>query len=589
MSLLIIAIFKNEGMIMEEWIEHYIKEGIDCFLLIDNGSTDNYESKIKKYIDSGYVLLNKNPKKHAQVEIYNTCIDCAKKFNWIMIVDLDEFVYARNGFNTIKDYLNSLDENISQIHIPWKMFGSSGHREQPKSVIQNFTWREIYDKPKKKECKCIMRGNQLEKLQIHYSFLKKNKSAREIFSDNSIVKEKNSPFFENLTEDFLENSFLHLNHYVIQSFEFFSEIKMKRGDANNMNNNNARNKQYFESYNFKDKEDNELKNKRYKTNFSLTNNLLPKENNLTKNIEIVISRYNENLDWTTEYPFNQFQYTVYNKGINENFNKTYVKKIIPLQNVGTCDHTYLYHVVSNYDNDSLKLITVFFPGSLNMVEKLNRGVELLNKVLLKQNAFFIGKYTPNVLNLFHTFTIDKHKLAHSENFNLNNSIELIKSDIRPFGNWYIHNFGKKNVSYYTYNGILSFDKRDIMKYKIHNYERILKQLSVGPKPESAHYMERSWGAIFYPLIYTKVLLTYENSKNNQNLISNSVNSNKINIGGIIPIRQSNPVIKNNHINMRNQRIQNYLRSLWLRRNFLRKRRNPNGFRRNRINRNFFRF
>ena len=32
------------------------------------------------------------------------------------------------------------------------------------------------------------------------------------------------------------------------------------------------------------------------------------------NIEIVVSRYNENLSWLNEYPFNQFEYIVYNAG-----------------------------------------------------------------------------------------------------------------------------------------------------------------------------------------------------------------------------------------------------------------------------------
>ena len=43
-----------------------------------------------------------------------------------------------------------------------------------------------------------------------------------------------------------------------------------------------------------------------------------------KNIDIVISRYNEDLKWTLEEPFNEFQYIVYNKGDNEEFEKTFV-------------------------------------------------------------------------------------------------------------------------------------------------------------------------------------------------------------------------------------------------------------------------
>jgi len=63
------------------------------------------------------------------------------------------------------------------------------------------------------------------------------------------------------------------------------------------------------------------------------------------NIQIIIARFNEDLNWTTEMPFNLFKYIVYNKGNNENFNKTNVIKIVNIENVGKNDHTYLFHIV----------------------------------------------------------------------------------------------------------------------------------------------------------------------------------------------------------------------------------------------------
>ena len=72
-------------------------------------------------------------------------------------------------------------------------------------------------------------------------------------------------------------------------------------------------------------------------------------------VKIIISRFNENLNWLQESPFNEFQYIVYNKGDNDNFNKTNVVSIVNLPNVGKCDHTYLYHIVNNFDNlDAIK-------------------------------------------------------------------------------------------------------------------------------------------------------------------------------------------------------------------------------------------
>jgi hypothetical protein len=46
-------------------------------------------------------------------------------------------------------------------------------------------------------------------------------------------------------------------------------------------------------------------------------------NNVEKimnNVEIIVSRYNEDLSWTQEAPFNLFHYTVYNKGTNDKGN-----------------------------------------------------------------------------------------------------------------------------------------------------------------------------------------------------------------------------------------------------------------------------
>jgi hypothetical protein len=36
-NLSILSMFKNESMIIKDWFEHYLKEGVEHFYLIDNG------------------------------------------------------------------------------------------------------------------------------------------------------------------------------------------------------------------------------------------------------------------------------------------------------------------------------------------------------------------------------------------------------------------------------------------------------------------------------------------------------------------------------------------------------------------------
>jgi hypothetical protein len=225
-----------------------------------------------------------------------------------------------------------------------------------------------------------------------------------------------------------------------------------------------------------------------------------------ENINIIVSRYNENLNWTLEEPFNEFKYIVYNKGVNDNFEKSKVVKIINLENVGRCDHTYLYHIVTNYNN--LSDINIFFPGSLNMEMKKKRAISILTKI--KNNnynkAFFICEYNVNIYNIFKDLKLDNWCASNNENSNLNNETKLQPSLIRPYGKWYRHYFGNIKANFYCYWGIFSIDKKDIIQHPIQKYIILLKLLNNHSNPEVGHYIERSWGALFHPIKYTKIFI-----------------------------------------------------------------------------------
>ena len=46
-----------------------------------------------------------------------------------------------------------------------------------------------------------------------------------------------------------DNERFHLNHYVLQSLEYFEKVKVARGDATKAKNDHLHNIQYFESHN----------------------------------------------------------------------------------------------------------------------------------------------------------------------------------------------------------------------------------------------------------------------------------------------------------------------------------------------------
>ena len=67
-DLVVCSMFKNESMILQEWIEHYLQMGVQHFYLIDNGSTDSYLDILQPYIDRKLVTLTVDPFRFSQTD-----------------------------------------------------------------------------------------------------------------------------------------------------------------------------------------------------------------------------------------------------------------------------------------------------------------------------------------------------------------------------------------------------------------------------------------------------------------------------------------------------------------------------------------
>jgi hypothetical protein len=250
------------------------------------------------------------------------------------------------------------------------------------------------------------------------------------------------------------------------------------------------------------------------------NNIQKNSNNNTnittkfpkKSIEIVISRYNEDLSWTTEKPFNKYKYIVYNKGDNENYNKTNVLRSYNIKNQGKCDHTYLYHIVHNYHN--LSEIVVFLPGCLDVYFKYSKAIILIESIEKYNEAFFIVDYesSTNILDEYYYFKVDDYKSMSQSNLEKNSDIKFRKSKVRPFGKWYTENFDYdiKNISLF---GIFSVNKKDIYNHDKSYYYKHMQSFEGAKNDELSHYYEKAWEAVLYPLKNT-YLLKYTNSFTN---------------------------------------------------------------------------
>lgn len=215
-------------------------------------------------------------------------------------------------------------------------------------------------------------------------------------------------------------------------------------------------------------------------------------------IILVISRYNEDLEWLKIEPFSKLDNIIYNKGDNDDFfHNENTKKVVKLPNVGRCDHTYLYYIINNYGD--LKNVVVFVPGSLNMEWKNQKATKIIKELYNNENIVKNDcSHFNDVKTDLYDFQLENWKATDIKNSSINPETKLELSKIRPFGKWYESHFGDIRISNVFFSGILTVDKYAILQHPKSFYENLIVELENSSNPEVGHYFERSWAVIFYP-------------------------------------------------------------------------------------------
>jgi hypothetical protein len=251
-----------------------------------------------------------------------------------------------------------------------------------------------------------------------------------------------------------------------------------------------------------------------------SDNLKPKHN-----IEIVVARYNEKLNWIKNTIFEKYPTIIYNKGSNYDFSQNKNSKIVKLKNVGKCDHTYLYHIIHNYNN--LADVTLFLPGSNDIDYKYNKTMKILSEIEQEHNTVMITSYYNNVKKDLYNFKLNSWKSSYRDNLLENPEHILELSQIRPFGKWFESHFGDIHINHISYWGIMAISKEHILQRPKSYYEKLIKELSNSSNPEVGHYFERSWEAVFYPLSNAKFILDntkpWDNKSSVTKLVGDKIN------------------------------------------------------------------
>jgi len=275
--------------------------------------------------------------------------------------------------------------------------------------------------------------------------------------------------------------------------------------------------------------------------------------------EIVIARYNENIDWIKKLD-KDIKISIYNKGLK---NITY--PFIQLPNIGRESHTYLYHIINNYN--SLEDLTIFCQGDsifhspdflkLIKLRKYFEPVQPLSAYYwpIKDKSRF--PTPPNEIldmtkdnwikgNRINVEYLDNNFASHYPKYYYDESFSVFCNRVKKIYNvdnlleFYIKRFHLTNVDTFhlipfCFAGLFSVKKNVILEKSIHYYKNIMNilindnhYLYKNKYLDQGLFLEKLWLVIFnykkhnshYLNLKTKDYKLYDY---NFNIIDNKIN------------------------------------------------------------------
>jgi len=220
---------KDEPFVAE-FINHYLKEGVDFIYIIDDNSSLLYSSeviannRVKIFYEKNIISKNIASSIYQKIKT---------ETQWLIYVDIDEFITTKRSFNnTIRDELEHKFLNVDCIKVPWVMMSANNRKENPKSLLQDTLWRWNHDKKHENnftkihkfrcrydaiEIKSIFKPSKFNDIWDHHP----KEPLHEIICVESVYgnASKVTPFYANLREKDIEEAYLVCYHFRVISRE----------------------------------------------------------------------------------------------------------------------------------------------------------------------------------------------------------------------------------------------------------------------------------------------------------------------------------------------------------------------------------
>lgn len=243
MKITAILTVRNEAAFLLEWLAHHRAVGITDFLVFSNDCQDGTDTMLDRLAELGEIEHHPNLPPYDKGGIQFTALkkagklDIVKQADWILPIDVDEFVNIHVGDGTIPDLLTSLPD-ATAVTLTWRLFGNADviHFED-KLITQQFTraaprvmhwpWRASMFKTLYKNDK-VYRGPGVHRPRGHRDDKLDQSRWFDCNGDELDDQFKTRRIFSNFGRD--NYALAQLNHYPLGAMENYI-VKADRGRA----------------------------------------------------------------------------------------------------------------------------------------------------------------------------------------------------------------------------------------------------------------------------------------------------------------------------------------------------------------------
>jgi hypothetical protein len=227
MKVVCVAVIKDEGPYLKDWLEWHWRLGISHFYLYDACTDPKTFEVLMPWAWRDIVTLIPAIGRPIQWESYTNAFSRLQtKCDWTLVIDADEYLVLKKH-NNVQEFLSQYLNPIGSVSVGWSCFGSSGALKEDLSVPlwQRFTHRAPYDNespnPHTRHVKSFVRPDTVHMVGDPHIFqLKRNYIC---------VDPKGKPIHSSEHKIYPTDEIV-LNHYVLKSYQEW-ERKVTRGSA----------------------------------------------------------------------------------------------------------------------------------------------------------------------------------------------------------------------------------------------------------------------------------------------------------------------------------------------------------------------